>query len=156
MEFVVGMGEYVTADRENDIIRTFSLASCVGVTVYSPAKRAAGMIHVVLPTPLNSKDRMKRPSYFAQTGIPLLINTMCQKYGCNKNELYIQVYGGANSMTGQDIYNVGIKNIDAVKHVLAYMGLIIHKADLRGNDSRTITMDVKSGAVEVYRQPILR
>jgi chemotaxis protein CheD len=155
MELVVGMGEYLVTDKEEDIIRTFALASCVAVTAYSPFRKAAGMIHVVLPVPMDLRDRVERPSYFAETGIPLMINAMCRKFGLKKEDLYIHMYGGADSMLPQDIYNVGKKNIDAVKNALLGMGLMIRKADLRGSDSRTITMDVKTGSVMVYRQPIL-
>ncbi len=156
MELIVGMGEYVVTNSEEDTIRTFALASCVGVTVYSPAKKAAGMLHIVLPAPFGRKDELERPGYFAETGIPLLINQICGKFGCRKEELLIQMYGGAESRMQQDIYNIGKKNIDAVKHALFDMGLTISKADLRGNDSRTISMEVRTGLVEVYRQPILR
>ncbi len=156
MEYIVGMGEFVVAGGEDDTIRTFALASCVAVTVYSPVKRAAGMIHVVLPSPLDNKDVTERPSYFATTGIPMLIEAMRTKHGCRKEELQIHMYGGAESMLQQDIYNVGKKNIDAVKRTLMDLGLSIHKADLRGSDSRSIYMQVKTGAVEVYRQPIQR
>lgn len=155
MELIVGMGEYIISDNEDDIIRTFALATCVAVTVYSPMKKAAGMIHVVLPSPLDSKDTLERPGYFAVTGVPLLIDAMRRKCGCRKEELHIQMYGGADSMLCQDIYNVGKKNIDAVKHTLLAMGLTILKADLRGNESRTLAMEVKTGSVEVYRQPII-
>lgn len=156
MEHFVGMGEYIVTNGEEDVLRTFALASCVAVTAYSPAKKAAGMIHVVLPYPLEEKDRKERPGYFAETGVPLLIDTMCTKYGCRKEELIIQLYGGAESMLDKDIYNVGRKNIDAVKRALLNMGLMISKADLRGNESRTISMDVRTGTVAVSRQPIMR
>lgn len=156
MELVVGMGEYIVTNREDDVIRTFSLASCVAVTVYSPVKKAAGMIHVVLPSPFGNKDKVERPSYFAETGIPLLINMMSRRYGCSKEELRIQMYGGADSTPERDIYHVGKKNIDVAKYVLINMGLTIRKADLHGNESRTLAMQVKTGSVEVYRQPILR
>ncbi len=53
-----------------------------------------------------------------------------------------------------DIYRVGKKNIDAVRNTLQEMGLSIVKADLRGNESRSLMMEVKTGSVEVYRQPI--
>jgi chemotaxis protein CheD len=155
MEHVVGMGEYLVTDREEDFLRTFALASCVAVTAYSPYRKAAGMIHVVLPAPMGLRDRLERPSYFAETGIPLMINVMCRKFGLKKDELCIQMYGGADSVLPQDIYNVGEKNIDAVKHTLLVLGLMVLKADLRGSDSRTITMDVKTGSVDVYRQPIM-
>ncbi len=155
MDRIVGMGEYVVTDREEDILRTFALASCVAVTVYSPRKKAAGMIHVVLPSPLNSNDERDRPGYFARTGIPLLISRMCRDYGCRKEELRIQLYGGADSVTIHDVYKVGKKNIDAVTSTLQEMGLPVTKADLRGNESRSLMMEVKTGSVEVYRQPIV-
>lgn len=156
MEWIVRMGEYVMSDKEGDVIRTFALASCVAVTAYSPRRKAAGMIHVVLPSPLDDRDKEKRPGYFAETGVPLLVNTMCAKYGCMKEELHIQIYGGADSIRQQDIYHIGKKNIDAVKYALLHMGLTIHRADLRGNESRTISLEVKTGSVEVLRQPIIR
>lgn len=154
MELVVGMGEYLMSDREGDVLRTFALASCVAVTVYSPVRRASGMLHVVLPFPLDNKGHTDRPGYFATTGIPLLINAMYQKYGCAKEELRIQIFGGADSITSCDIFRVGMKNISAVKHSLLRMGLTIVKADLRGNESRTLEMDVKTGDIRISRQPI--
>jgi len=155
MDLIVGMGGYAVTDREDDVLRTFSLASCVAVTAYSPGKKAAGMIHVVLPAPFDAKSKYERPSYFAETGVPLLINTICRKYGCRKEDLLIQMYGGADSRLDQDIYKVGKKNIDAVKCALADMGLMVGKADLRGHESRTISMDARTGSVAVWRQPIL-
>lgn len=155
MELIVGVGEYLVTNREDDIIKTFALASCVAVTAYSPLRKAAGMIHVVLPFPLDSNGRKVRPSYFAETGIPLLISTMCRKYGCLKEELQIQMYGGAASMIHQDIFNIGKKNIDAAKHILVEMGLTIFKTDLYGNEIRSLSMEVKTGSIKVFRQPIL-
>lgn len=155
MDLVVGMGEYLVTDREEDIIRTFALASCVAVTAYNPEKKAAGMVHVVLPSPMDLRDKFERPGYFAETGIPLMVNAMCRKFGIKKEKLYIHMYGGADSILPQDIYNVGEKNIDAAKNALLDLGLAVCKADLRGCDSRTITMDVRTGSVMVYRQPIM-
>jgi chemotaxis protein CheD len=155
MDRVVGMGEYIVTNTEDDILRTFSLASCVAVTVYCPIKRAAGMIHVVLPYPFTEKDKKNRPSFFAETGVPLLVNEICRKYACGKGELCIELYGGADSVLKQDIYGIGKKNIDAVKKALHLMGLTVRKEDLRGTESRTISMDVKTGAVEISRQQIL-
>ncbi len=156
MELVVGMGEYLVSNQEEDVLRTFSLASCVAVTVYSPIRRAAGMVHVVLPFPFDKKDKDQRPSYFAETGVPLLINTLCAKYACSKEELQIRIYGGADSMLEQDIFSIGKKNIEAVRDALSGMGLPIHAADLRGRDSRTIAMEVKTGVIHVFRQPIMK
>ncbi|MGF7145501.1 chemotaxis protein CheD [Anaerotaenia torta] len=155
MDLIVGMGEYIVTDNEDAVIRTFALASCVAVTVYSPLKKVAGMIHVVLPAPLYDRDGKNRPSYFAETGIPLLLDAMFRLYGCSKEELQVQMYGGAESMLSLDIYNIGKKNIDTVKKTLSEIGLVVQKTDLRGNDSRSISMEAKTGLVVVHRQPII-
>ena len=154
MDRVVGMGEYHISDKAGDVLRTFALASCVAVTAYSPSQKAAGMLHVVLPAPLNSKDPLERPGYFAQTGVPLLINAMCRRYGCQREELRIQLFGGANSVSSKDVYRVGKKNIDAVTHSLLEMGLTAIREDLRGNESRTLEMDVTTGEIRIFRQPL--
>jgi chemotaxis protein CheD len=154
MELVAGMGEFKVSDKEEDIIRTFALASCVAITAYSPIKKVAGMVHVVLPTPLNIKDRVERPGYFAETGIPSLINSMYKEYGCLKGELQICIFGGAESIRNIDIFNVGKRNIETVIATLSSMGLSIIKAELSGCESRTLTMDVKTGTVKVTRRPL--
>lgn len=154
MELIVGMGEYILSDQQEDVIKTFSLASCVGITVYIPGKNVAGMLHVVLPTPLEKRGGLERPGYFATTGVPLFINAACQKSDCRKEDLRIQIFGGADSKASQDIFHIGRKNIEAVKESLSGMNLIVINEDLRGHESRTLEMEVKSGEIRIYRQPL--
>ncbi len=154
MDLIVGIGQFEITNNENAFLKTYSLSSCVAVTVYSPLRKVAGMIHVVLPAPFNDQDGVTRPGYYAKTGIPLLINTMCRKYGCRKEELQVQMYGGARSRQSFDIYDIGRKNVDAVKKILSELGLSVQKTDLLGTESRSITMEAKTGLVTVYRQPL--
>lgn len=155
MELVVGLGEIIVSDREEDVIKTFALASCVAVTVHSPLKKVAGMIHIVLPHPFDRRDCEERPGYFAESGIPLLFQKMCGYYGCRKEELRVQMYGGADSINRKDIYRVGLQNINAARQKLIEMGIAVCGADLRGTESRTIAMEVGSGRIEVLRQPMI-
>lgn len=156
MELVIGMGECVVSAREDDVLKTYDLASCVAVTAYSPSRKVAGMIHVVLPSPLAAGDGRRRPSYFAETGVPLLIEAMCRKSGCGKEELDIRIFGGMDSVFHRDVFHIGRNNIDVVKYALLDMGLSILGADLRGDVSRSLSMDVRTGSVEVFRQPVKR
>jgi chemotaxis receptor (MCP) glutamine deamidase CheD len=66
------------------------------------------------------------------------------------------MYGGAESTIPRDVYNIGKKNIEAVRSALIQMGLAVHKADLHGFESRTISLHVKTGAVTISRQPIAK
>lgn len=155
MEIAIGLGEYAVSDRENDIIKTFALASCVAVTAYSHVKKVAGMIHIVLPYPMDTNAKAKQPGYFAVTGIPMLLKKMVQDYSCMAGELRIHIYGGADSIRDNDVFKVGKKNIEAVVSTLSDLGLSVHKSELGGNVSRTLIMDVKTGTVKIHRQPIM-
>ena len=152
MEIIVGLGEIGVSDNENAKIKTFALGSCVAMTVFHPQMRAAGMIHIVLPKPLNEKDIRERPGYFAETGVPLLIDTFCNSFYCLKQQLVIQIYGGADSKNENDVFQVGKRNVNAVKNILDNMGLNIAKSDIGGYESRTVEMDVKTGKIIVSKR----
>ena len=152
MEIIVGLGEIGISDNENAIIKTFALGSCVAMTVFHPQKRVAGMIHIVLPSPLSSSDAKERPGYFAETGLPLLFESITKKYGCSKHQLVIQLFGGADSKNENDIFRVGKKNIIAIETILKEMGLTVKNTDLGGNESRTVEMAVSTGTVKVSKR----
>ncbi len=155
MDLVVGMGECVVTNKTNGVLRTFALASCVGVTAYCPVRSVAGMVHVVLPAPFNESDRQERPAYFAETGVPLLIHELCHRFGCQKQDLIVEVYGGAQSMWEEDVYNIGKENIEVVEKRLKQLGVFVQKTDLRGTNSRSLAMAVKTGLVDVMKQPMV-
>jgi chemotaxis protein CheD len=154
MEKIVGIGEYAVSNLESDVIKTFALASCVAVTIFSPSKMAAGMIHLALPSPIIKYDGISRPYYFVTTGLPLLFNKMYTLYGCNKDDLIINIYGGANSISGQDHFEIGKRNVEAVKRILERLNIKIDYIEVGGSFSRTLEMKVATGNVIVKHQPI--
>lgn len=155
MEFVIGIGEYALSKDETDTIKTYALATCIAVIAYSPVKKIGGMVHIALPAPAG-KDTIhgKRPGYYASTGIPLLINKLCTEMGCNKGELQIKIYGGADSINENDVFNIGKRNIEAVNNILCESGLGIHTSDVGGTNSRTIELEIATGNVMISLQAI--
>lgn len=155
MDRIVGMGELIISNKEDDVIKTFALASCIGITVYSVSKKVAGMIHIVLPIAPKDLSNNIPASYYASTGVPLLINKICLECGYLPKDLEIRLFGGANSIRVNDVFSIGIKNISAVKSILKAMNLEFNAAEVGGNVSRTIEMDVSTGIVKVTTQPIV-
>ncbi len=155
MNKVVGIGEFSISNNINDVIRTYALGSCVAVTAYNSRNNVAGMIHIALPAPLEYKNERLNPSYYAVTGIPLLIKNICEHYNCMKGELKIQIYGGARSIKTDDFFCIGFKNIKAVKQILEDMNLNISNSEIGGTFSRTLEMHVATGVVNVVLQPII-
>lgn len=155
MQKIVGIGEMVVSNNIEDTIKTFALASCVGVVAYSSYKKVGGMIHIALPKPPNGKEGDARCCYYASTGIPRFINLMCKNYGCIKEELTISIYGGANSIRSNDIFNIGRKNLKAVRNILNEMNLKFNDIETSRNVSRTIELNVFNGMVKVVYQKII-
>jgi chemotaxis protein CheD len=151
---IVGIGEMIVSNNIEDIIKTFALASCVGVVAYSRIRKVGGMIHIALPKPANNIDATGRYCYYASTGIPRLIEQMCKHYGCLKGELAISLYGGADSIRNNDIFNVGKKNLESVRKILQEMNLKFDDTETGKNVSRTIELDICTGRVVVSYQQI--
>lgn len=155
MEIMVGIGECTVTNQTNAKLKTFALASCVAVTAYSTIRRAAGMVHIALPSPPHTEDARLRPAYYASTGIPLLLGQMHRVFGCLRTELQIGVYGGADSACDRDYFSIGKKNIAAVMRLLSSMSLAASSIEVGGDVSRTVEMDVATGKVTITTQPII-
>lgn len=153
MEIYVGLGEIKISSTPGDVIKTFALASCVGITAYCPKTHTAGMIHIVLPNKFCSSTHVMRPSYYASTGVPLFIQKMLM-HGCRKSDLIINIYGGASSIAKNDCFNIGMRNLEIVKDNLMKMHIPFTLADVGGKVSRTLSMDVSTGVVSVRLLPI--
>lgn len=154
LDYVVGLGDLYVSQQKDTKLLTFGLASCVGVTLYHGGKQVAGMIHVVLPSPINLEHQeAHKKGYFATTGLPRLIGEMT-KYGCPVSELIARVYGGA-VQSGPDLFQIGQRNSEAVLKILREMGLRIQAVDVGGTESRTLLFDVDTGQVLVKTQALL-
>ena len=79
---MLGVGDYGATKEQGGIIRTMALGSCVAVMILDRGTRCVGMDHVALPESSVSPDRARQlPGYFADTGIPALIEIMKRTAG---------------------------------------------------------------------------
>lgn len=131
-----------------DALTTLGLGSCVGICLYDPVTKIAGMAHVMLPYS-SSGVGDKNPAKYADTGIPLLIQNM-QKKGAFKGRLVAKIAGGAQ-MFGfkpeNDIIQIGKKNVAATKEILEGYAIRIIAEDTGGNFGRTIEFYSSDGSL---------
>lgn len=154
MDLIVGIGEYAISKNKDDSIKTFALASCIAVTAYCPEMKVAGMAHIALPTPNQEGEYTDRPCYYASSAVPLLINKICRDYGCTKDKLEINFFGGAKSIRDNDVFKIGERNITAVKNALKCLNIKYRTTETGGVYSRTLQMDVSTGRIEMVLHPI--
>jgi chemotaxis protein CheD len=121
------------------------------VLLHRPTK-TVGMVHIALPDSSIEKTSRSpsKPGYFADTGIPALIQLM-KSMGCvptgKAGGFNVKIAGGANVMRSSDTFKIGKRNILTVKKILWSYGLAPLAEDVGGTISRTVTVAVDTGAV---------
>lgn len=152
MEIVIGIGEYAISDCKEDVLKTYALGSCVGLTMYSLKNKIMGLVHIALPSSnINVRHSDEKPGYYADTAVNCLLNKFQNQYNCSKSELIINIFGGADALWGNDMFQVGKRNVEAVKSMLKEHRMIFHHEETGGVYSRTVEADVATGTIKVGR-----
>jgi chemotaxis protein CheD len=149
-QIVVDISDIQVSTNPDAVLVTYALGSCIGVMVYDPVRKAAGMIHYMLPLSSVSPDKAKqKPAMFADTGVPLLFEKM-YKLGCEKKNLVVKVAGGGALYDDKGTFNIGSRNYTVLRKMLWKNGVIIKGEDVGGKKSRTVRLHVGTGRVTVH------
>lgn len=145
----VGMAD-LNVCKSPDILTTLGLGSCVGVVLYDPLTKVAGMVHVMLPdsTKIRNNENVAK---FADTGIETLIKKIAE-IGGKQNRLIAKIAGGAQMFafnTSNDMLRIGDRNVEAVKDKLKSLGIKIIAEDTGLNYGRTIEFYTESGELHI-------
>lgn len=145
----VGVGEIATSKNPANVLVT-SLGSCVAVIVLAPVIRSAGIVHIALPTSqVNVEQSRIKPGYYADTGIPRLLAEMDKLHGGSRGRLLVKLVGGANIMDPNSTFDIGKRNILAIKKILWENRLGVLVEDMGEDISRNVRVSVDTGKVLV-------
>jgi chemotaxis protein CheD len=133
--------------EDSKLLKT-TLGSCVGVILREGKRTISGMAHIMLP---EQRGKDSAVGKYADTAIPTLMSRVLKRGG-KKEHIQAFVTGGANmfeSSCDTTISTVGEKNIQAVKRILAELGIPIVFEETGGAQGRTVLFDNHSGNIEV-------
>ena len=143
----LGVGDWAVSDNPDDSIKTYALGSCVAVMIFDVSKHIAGMVHVALPESSVDPEKARRqPGYFADIGVSVMIEEMKRK-GALRQHIWVKLAGGATIMDPNGIFDIGKRNVLAIKRALWRSALGPIAEDTGGTTSRTVTMDVTEGRI---------
>ena len=143
----VGISDRKIASTPAKLI-TRGLGSCLGITLYDPVKRIGGMAHAMLPD-INNALANSNPLRFVNYVIQNTVEEL-EKCGCSKTRIEAKLFGGAHMfgfISSESVLNVGDKNIEMAKAILAEIGIKISADETSGTFGRTITLDLETGKV---------
>ena len=149
---VVGVAELRVSRDPGDTLVALALGSGLGICVYDPVAGIAGLLHAILPEAMIDPDRAARnPNLFVDSGVPRLFKE-CYRLGAMKERMVLAVAGGACARGGwakEDLFQIGRRNLVMLRKLLWKNGVLIGGEDVGGSRSRSLRVDVASGAVTV-------
>jgi chemotaxis protein CheD len=144
-EIIVGISDFKVSNNINDILITYALGSCVGVTIYDPVVKVGGLLHFMLPeSSLDMRKAGENPAMFADTGIPFLFKT-CYELGAKKKRMIVKVAGGASILDDANFFRIGQKNVTAMKKLFWKNNVLIEGEDTGSNCNRTFSIHISTG-----------
>ncbi len=149
MKLIVGVSDMKVSNDPKATVITYSLGSCIGIAVYDPIVKVAGLLHYMLPeSSLDKTKAEKNPFMFADTGIPRLFKE-AYKFGAKKQRMRVIVAGGAQILDQQGFFNIGKRNHMAMRKLFFKNNVMVEYEDVGGNCNRTVKIDVATGKVNL-------
>jgi chemotaxis protein CheD len=144
MQINISISDMKVSKNQDDILVTHALGSCIGLTIHDRKNFVGGMIHFMLPGTTNKN--IDNPLMYAETGIPLLLSEFEKKGGKVKSAV-LKAAGGALINDDKEYFNIGKKNILALKKILWKYNLLLESSDLGGDFYRTMRLFLIDGKV---------
>jgi chemotaxis protein CheD len=149
MALVIGIGDCKVSNDPSDVLVTHALGSCIAVLLYDPVARVAGLLHYMLPE--SSLDPEKSGS------CPFCLPTPEFRCCCRMSSAWAPQSRGWSSSLREALqmldtsrtFNIGHRNHIAMRKFFWKAGVIVHKEEIGGTSSRTVSIDVASGRVQL-------
>ncbi|GAB4473536.1 MAG: chemotaxis protein CheD [Anaerolineales bacterium] len=145
----VGLGEFKISRNLDDVLVAYGLGSCVGIGMYDPQLRLAGLLHAVLPSSPNGT--IEKSAKYVTSGIELLLSEMV-KAGALPSRIIVRMAGGANMLTAPGFsktFNIGTRNVEAAHETLERLRLKLLSEEVGGTTGRTVRFYVRDGRMTI-------
>lgn len=144
---IVGVSDMKVSNDPDAVLVTYSLGSCIGVSIYDPVAHVGGLLHFMLPDSKIAVEKARHnPCMFLDTGLPALFKK-AYRYGAHKKRIIIKIAGGAQVMNDVGFFNIGRRNYIALQEIINRNGLCIAAEHIGGNLNRTMRLEIATGRV---------
>lgn len=145
---VVNISDMKYSVSTEDVIATYSLGSCLGITAYDPDSGIGGMVHCLLPLASEARERAREnPFMFVNPGVAEMVRTLVDA-GAARSRLVFKVAGGAN-MRDDNLFNTGARNLAALEKLMDHNSVTLAARDVGDTRPRTMFLHLDTGRVVV-------
>ncbi|MBU8871154.1 MAG: chemotaxis protein CheD [Gemmatimonadales bacterium] len=142
---IVDISDLKISNNPEHVIVTYSLGSCVGLTLYDPVIRVGGMIHCMLP--LSKIDKAKaalKPYMFVDTGLAAMLGEL-YSMGAQRKNLIAKLAGAGSPLGRDETFKIGQRNYTILRKFLWKNNILIDAEDVGGSKARTLYLYMEDG-----------
>jgi chemotaxis protein CheD len=146
-ETMVRMGELALSSTPGDVLVSIGLGSCIGLALLDARRGVAGLAHIMLPGDGGARQLEGGPAKYAETAVPDLVEQLLD-LGAVRGQLEAVLVGGAQMFAGGGSgLDIGARNDEATRRLLAESRIPIRAAATGGTSGRTVRVHVSPAVV---------
>lgn len=152
MQRTVSISEMAVSKHPDDVLITYSLGSCVGLSLYDPASGVGGLIHCMLPlSKIDPQKAKAKPPMFTDTGVTALLENVFDE-GASRRHLVAKVAGAASLLDEKGLFKIGERNYTVLRKILWKNNILIAAEDVGGTIARTMALYMNNGRTTIKSQ----
>ena len=145
----VGISDMKISARPDELLITYSLGSCIGLTVWDGPNAVGGLIHCLLPTAkLDPAKAAANPYMFVDSGVSGFLQALFNR-GAQRRSMIAKIAGGAKLFEDATLFNVGERNHTMLRKVLWKNNIMVAGEDVGGSIPRTMSLEMDSGVTHL-------
>lgn len=152
MKHKIGISDCKVSNVSDDVLVTYALGSCIGVSICDKANHVAGLLHFQLPASRREASGDKvNPLRYADSGMQAML-TQFQALGGDVKRSVIKIAGGASmldALEAKPLASIGKRNYTAIRQYLWKKGLMINAEQCGGCEPRSMYCQVGTGEVRI-------
>ena len=149
MNYIVRISEMKISSNDGDILITYSLGSCLGLSMWDPVAHVGGLIHCMLPlSTIDTAKAKANPCMFTDTGVSDLLKNLFEM-GATRKNLVAKVAGCASLLDQKKFFKIGERNYAVLRKILFKNNILIEAEAIGGHVSRTMMLYIGSGITTI-------
>jgi chemotaxis protein CheD len=145
----VDISDMKLSRSREDVLVTYSLGSCVGLTLFDPVAGIGAMIHCMLPmSKIDPEKARQKPYMFVDTGVASMLGELYAA-GAQRHNLIAKVAGAGSPLGREQTFRIGERNYTILRKFLWKNNILIAKEDVGGSKARTLYLNMADGRTMV-------
>lgn len=142
---IVGMAD-LNVTKNPGALTTLGLGSCVGIALYDPSAKIAGLAHIMLPDSTQIQNNSNKAK-FADTALAKLVQDMT-RIGARRELMKAKIAGGAQMFafnSTNDSMRIGDRNVEATVRLLRQYNIPLLARETGADFGRTVELYAEDG-----------